>query len=421
MISHFFQKHSSKSAHQKAAAQAAAQQAQAAPQPPAPAPVPATNWAPPPAQPPPPAAPAPTPVSQHEAPAASNSNNLFEPLNNHPRYVKIRDLNEGTFGFVQLARDKQMGQEVAIKFLERGAGISRSVLREILNHRLCVVHPHIVQFKEVFLTAQHLAIVMEFAAGGDMFDYVIKHKAQGVTGVGLPEDTARWFFQQLIVALDFCHELGIANRDIKLENTLLDGSLPRPNVKICDFGYSKNEFVDSRPKTVSGTPDYIAPEVLLHDQYDGKTADIWSCGVMLYVMLTGVLPFAKRGDDRGNNLVRLQQMFPRIVAADFEAPRHVSPECLNLLRGMLTADPAKRITIMQILNHPWFLKDLPEGKHQMNYNMLQGLVPPGLQGVDEIEAIVQQGTQPGVVWPNNWAPGQNQPEQLPQGWGRADQ
>ena len=82
-------------------------------------------------------------------------------------------------------------------------------------------------------------------------------------------------------------------RDIKLENTLLDAHMPLPNVKLCDFGYSKNEFVDSRPKTVSGTPDYIAPEVLLNDQYDGKKADIWSCGVMLYVMLTGeVAPYS---------------------------------------------------------------------------------------------------------------------------------
>lgn len=266
---------------------------------------------------------------------------LVEPLEQHARYRKVKDLNEGTFGFVQLALDLQTNSQVAIKFIERGGGVSKSVLREILNHRLCVVHPNIVQFREVFLSPQHLAIVMEFAGGGDMFEYVLTHK-QPTPGQGLPEDAARWFFQQLMLALEFCHELGIANRDIKLENSLLDTEKPLPNIKICDFGYSKNEFVDSRPKTVSGTPDYIAPEVLLHDQYDGKTADIWSCGVMLYVMLTSVLPFAKRGDERTNNLVRLQQMFPRIVNAEFQAPWHVSQECLHLLRAMLTADPSKR-------------------------------------------------------------------------------
>ncbi len=101
--------------------------------------------------------------------------------------------------------------QVAIKFLERGAGVNKSVLREILNHRLCVVHPNIVQFREIFLTPVHLAIVMEFAAGGDMFEYVIKHKMPQ-HGQGLVEDSARAFFQQLIIALDFCHELGIANR-----------------------------------------------------------------------------------------------------------------------------------------------------------------------------------------------------------------
>ena len=266
---------------------------------------------------------------------------LVEPLQQHTRYRKVKDLNEGTFGFVQLALDLHTNSQVAIKFIERGGGVSKSVLREILNHRLCVVHPNIVQFREVFLSPLHLAIVMEFAGGGDMFEYVLTHK-QSTPGQGLPEDAARWFFQQLMLALEFCHELGIANRDIKLENSLLDIDKPLPNIKICDFGYSKNEFVDSKPKTVSGTPDYIAPEVLLHDQYDGKIADIWSCGVMLYVMLTSVLPFAKRGDERTNNLVRLQQMFPRIVNAEFQAPWHVSQECLHLLRAMLTADPSKR-------------------------------------------------------------------------------
>ena len=101
--------------------------------------------------------------------------------------------------------------QVAIKFLERGAGVNKSVLREILNHRLCVVHPNIVQFREIFLTPVHLAIVMEFAAGGDMFEYVIKQKMPQ-HGQGLVENSARAFFQQLIIALDFCHELGIANR-----------------------------------------------------------------------------------------------------------------------------------------------------------------------------------------------------------------
>lgn len=209
-----------------------------------------------------------------------------DPLLNHPHFKKVKDLNEGTFGFVQLANDTRKDEpvslnpaamalacrtqwwpgkytggyvkvccalqpgtmaqgglradfenrsrcqpqgiyqtaiistlisvmlQVAIKFLERGAGVNKSVLREILNHRLCVVHPNIVQFKEVFLTPNHLAIVMEFAAGGDMFEYVIRNKAPS-HGEGLKEDDARGFFQQLLVALEFCHELGIANRCIR--------------------------------------------------------------------------------------------------------------------------------------------------------------------------------------------------------------
>lgn len=105
--------------------------------------------------------------------------------------------------------------------------VTKYVEREIINHR-CLVHPHIVQFKEVFLTPGHLGIAMEFASGGDMFEYVVRKN-------GLREDEARWFFQQLVVGLDYCHRMGVVNRDIKLENTLLDSS-PRPLVKICDFG-----------------------------------------------------------------------------------------------------------------------------------------------------------------------------------------
>ena len=310
----------------------------------------------------------------------------------HPRYEVLQLLNEGTFGTVHLGRDRLTAESVAIKFMERGPSISKSVLREILNHRLCGVHPSIIEFKEVFLTPKSLAIVMEYAPGGDLFEYVLTNKSL-VSCQGLAEDTARWFFQQMMVALDFCHELGIANRDVKLENILLDGAVPVPRLKICDFGYSKNEYIDSRPKTVSGTPDYIAPEVLLDDQYDGKKADIWSCGVMLYVMLTGVLPFARKGDAQSNNLLRLQQMFPRIVAASFAQPSHVSFECQQLLSRLLTADPEARITTPGILQDPWFLCNLPAGTAALNQALLQTTLAPGSQSVEELEHIVTLARQ----------------------------
>jgi serine/threonine-protein kinase SRK2 len=314
-----------------------------------------------------------------------------EPLRNHPRYTKLRDLNSGGFGFVQLCRDAAYGRQVAIKFVERGAGITKNVVREILNHRLCSLHPHIIQFREVFLTKRYLGIAMEYAAGGDMFDFFVRNEAF-VNVKGLAEDLARWFFQQLIVALDFCHKKGIANRDIKLENVLLDGTPERPLLKICDFGYSKNEYLDSRPKSLSGTPDYIAPEVLSHSSYDGKVADIWSCGVMLYIMMTGAFPFWRRGDERANSIVRLQQIFPRILAADYSSPP-ASPECLELLRAMLTPNPAERITLDGIMQHPWFVKDLPPGFHRMNEDLVNAQFPPEVQPVQEIMHILQAATR----------------------------
>ena len=333
-------------------------------------------------------------------PSSSIHNVANQPKNigagySHPYYDTLQLLGEGTFGAVHLGKDRRTSELVAIKFVERGPSISKSVLREILNQRLCGVHPSIVQFREVFLTPKSLAIVMEYAPGGDLFEYVLKNKGS-VACQGLPEDTARWFFQQMMVALDFCHDLGIANRDIKLENILLDDALPLPHLKICDFGYSKNEFIDSRPKTVSGTPDYIAPEVLLDDQYDGKKADIWSCGVMLYVMLTGVLPFARKGDAQNNDLLRLQQMFPRIVAANFTQPPHVSPDCQHLLSRLLNADPEARIRPAEILQHPWFLFNLPPGTEDLNHALLQNPIGPSFQTVEELEQIVSEAREDAV-------------------------
>ena len=267
------------------------------------------------------------------------------------RYRCIQRLNSGTFGFVKLAIDvntgtdnmvtstwsgpyaagrrfltpslayaythrlfrpweRRAGKKCAVKFLDRGEKVSKYVEREILNHRR-LVHPHIIRFKEVILTDVYICIVMEYAEGGDMFDYVLKRG-------GLREHEARWFFQQLIVATDYIHQMGMANRDIKLENTLLDVS-PKPLIKLCDFGYSKHEKLQSAPGSRVGTPAYLAPEVistLKGDTYDGKIADIWSCGVMLYVMLTGSYPFERQGDKTSAS--KLQLMIARILKVDYK-------------------------------------------------------------------------------------------------------
>lgn len=297
-------------------------------------------------------------------------------------------MNSGTFGFVQLALDTYTNQEVAIKFLERGPGISKGVVREVRNHRLVSMHPHVVQFKEVFVTPRYLAIVMEYVAGGDLCDYFIEHN---LVGSGLPEDLARWFFQQIVLALEFMHMKGVANRDLKLENTLVDRSISKqPLLKLCDFGYSKNELRESKPKTVVGTADYIAPEVLLYPEYDAKVSDVWSCGVMLYVLLAGKFPFFREGDEKLGPRSRLQQIFPRVVNADFTPPAHASVECRQLLAAMLTPEPARRATLMQIKSTAWFQKNLPAGALQLNGTLVHQPLPGSVQSEEEIMVVLQE-------------------------------
>jgi serine/threonine-protein kinase SRK2 len=298
------------------------------------------------------------------------------------KYQKIRDINSGTFGFVELALDKTTGQQVAIKFIDRGEKVTKYVQREILNHR-CLMHPHVVQFKEVFLTPQYLAIAMEFVAGGDMFEFVVSKK-------GLKESEARWFFQQLIVGVDYLHRMEIASRDIKLENTLLDTS-PRPLVKICDFGYSKHEKFHSAPGSRVGTPAYLAPEVIMTTKgqtYDGKISDIWSCGVMLYVMLVGGYPFERPEDKHDQQ--KLQKMIQRILKVEYDFPSNlkVSKSCRDLLSKILVDKPEKRITIAEIQKHPWYVEDLPPGVAEMNDNLPSP--GPEVQSAEQITAIVEE-------------------------------
>ncbi|XP_023551762.1 serine/threonine-protein kinase SAPK3-like isoform X1 [Cucurbita pepo subsp. pepo] len=328
------------------------------------------------------------------------------------RFEPLKDLGSGNFGVARLVRDKKTNELVAVKYIERGKKIDEKVQREIINHR-SLQHPNIIRFKEVFLTPTHLAIVMEYAAGGELFGRIC-------SAGRFSEDEARFFFQQLISGVSYCHSMQICHRDLKLENTLLDGS-PTPQLKICDFGYSKVDnlssnklesvsfchifslfclfdplqsgLLHSQPKSTVGTPAYIAPEVLSRKEYDGKISDVWSCGVTLYVMLVGAYPFEDPEDPRN-----FRKTIARILSVQYSIPDYVrvSVECRNLLSRIFVANPAKRITIQEIKQLPWFFKNLPKELIEIEKTNFKRQEHNQLsQSVEEIMQIVREAMTPG--------------------------
>ncbi|CAL9119152.1 unnamed protein product [Musa textilis] len=316
------------------------------------------------------------------------------------KYEVVRDIGSGNSGVARLMRNKETKELVAMKYIPRGEKIDEKVAREIINHR-SLRHPNIIRFKEVVLTPTHLGIVMEYAAGGELFERIC------VTG-RFSEDEARYFFQQLICGVSYCHFMQICHRDLKMENTLLDGS-PAPRLKICDFGYSKSSVLHSRPKSTVGSPAYIAPEVLSQREYDGKMADVWSCGVTLYVMLVGAYPFEDPEDKKN-----FRKTIERIRSVQYKIPEyvHISQDCRHLLSRIFVTNPAKRITIKEIREHPWFLKNLPRElteAAQATYRKKDDNMPTySLQSVADITQIVREARVPpssafdaGFSWPDD--------------------
>lgn len=183
-------------------------------------------------------------------------------------------------------------------------------------------------------------MVLEYA-GGELFDYIVNHGR-------LAEDKARKFFQQIVCAVEYCHRHKIVHRDLKPENLLLDDQL---NVKIADFGLSNIMTDGNFLKTSCGSPNYAAPEVISGKLYAGPEVDVWSCGVILYVLLVGRLPF---DDDY------IPSLFKKIAAGNYSIPSYLSPGAQSLIKRMLAVNPVHRITIGDIRDDPWFTKDLPE-------------------------------------------------------------
>nr|QHO60637.1 AMP-activated protein kinase alpha subunit [Crassostrea hongkongensis] len=258
-------------------------------------------------------------------------------------YILGDTLGIGTFGKVKIATHQLTNHKVAVKILNRqkikSLDVVGKIKREIQNLKL-FRHPHIIKLYQVISTPTDIFMVMEYVSGGELFDYIVKHGK-------LKEPEARRFFQQIISGVDYCHRHMVVHRDLKPENLLLDSNL---NVKIADFGLSNMMHDGEFLRTSCGSPNYAAPEVISGKLYAGPEVDIWSCGVILYALLCGTLPF----DDE-----HVPTLFRKIKSGIFAVPDYLNKEVVSLLCLMLQVDPLKRATIAQIRDHDWFQKDLP--------------------------------------------------------------
>uniref|UniRef100_A0A8C2B1M9 BR serine/threonine kinase 2b n=1 Tax=Cyprinus carpio TaxID=7962 RepID=A0A8C2B1M9_CYPCA len=277
--------------------------------------------------------------------SSSGKDNTSQHANYVGPYRLEKTLGKGQTGLVKLGIHCVTCQKVAIKIVNREK-LSESVLmkveREIAILKL-IEHPHVLKLHDVYENKKYLYLVLEHVSGGELFDYLVKK------GRLTPKE-ARKFFRQIISALDFCHSHSICHRDLKPENLLLD---EKNNIRIADFGMASLQVGDSLLETSCGSPHYACPEVIRGEKYDGRKADVWSCGVILFALLVGALPF---DDDNLRNLLE------KVKLGVFHMPHFIPPDCQNLLRGMIEVDATKRLTLEQIQKHTWYIggKNEPE-------------------------------------------------------------
>ncbi|KAM7530452.1 hypothetical protein LguiB_033862 [Lonicera macranthoides] len=259
------------------------------------------------------------------------------------KYELGRTLGEGSFAKVKFARNTETGQNVAIKVIDKEKLLKHKMIgqikREISTMKL-IRHPNVIRMYEVMASKTKIYIVLEFVTGGELFDKIASKGR-------LKEDEARRYFQQLVNAVDYCHSRGVFHRDLKPENLLLDAT---GVLKVSDFGLSalpQQVREDGLLHTTCGTPNYVAPEVINNKGYDGAKADLWSCGVILFVLMAGFLPFEE------SNLMAL---YKKIFKADFTCPPWFSTSAKKLIKRILDPNPVTRITIAELIENDWFKK-----------------------------------------------------------------
>ncbi|KAL3641857.1 CBL-interacting serine/threonine-protein kinase 1 [Castilleja foliolosa] len=260
------------------------------------------------------------------------------------KYELGRTLGEGNFGKVKFATNLQSGYPFAIKILDKNMihhlNLTHQIKREIGTLKL-LKHPNVVRLYEVLASKTKIYMVLEYVNGGELFDRIASKGK-------FPEAQGRKLFQHLVDGVSYCHNKGVFHRDLKPENVMIDAN---GTIKITDFGLSalpQHFRDDGLLHTTCGSPNYVAPEILSNRGYDGAASDTWSCGVILYVILTGHLPF----DDRN-----LAVLYQKIFKGDVQIPKWLSPGAKQLIKRILDPNPSTRITMDEIKEDEWFKQD----------------------------------------------------------------
>lgn len=257
-------------------------------------------------------------------------------------------IGQGAFGTVVLASNTDPnGMEInlACKIVAR-SDLAAAHMEARFENEIRIMqqlkHPGVIQIVDLFKDHEFYYILMEYCEGGELFRYIVSHPDGRV-----PEEEGKIFMRQILQVLQHFHNLGVCHRDLKPENILLDLF---GHVKIGDFGFSRFVRRDGLVETACGSPVYSSPECISGKPYDGRRSDIWSSGVILFAMLTGTLPWTKRNQ---------AQLFDQIRRGEFTVPSFLSPLCKDLIKGLMTVDSGKRMTIEEALIHPWFADTLP--------------------------------------------------------------
>uniref|UniRef100_A0A912MTR0 MAP/microtubule affinity-regulating kinase 3 n=3 Tax=Haemonchus contortus TaxID=6289 RepID=A0A912MTR0_HAECO len=292
------------------------------------------------------------------------------------KYKLLKTIGKGNFAKVKLAKHTITGQEVAIKIIDKTA-LNPSSLQKLFREVKIMKqldHPNIVKLYQVMENEQTLYLVLEYASGGEVFDYLVAHGR-------MKEKEARVKFRQIVSAVQYLHSKNIIHRDLKAENLLLDADM---NIKIADFGFSNQFTLGNKLDTFCGSPPYAAPELFQGKKYDGPEVDVWSLGVILYTLVSGSLPFD------GQNLKELRE---RVLRGKYRIPFYMSTDCENLLKKFLVLNPARRGTLETIMKDRWMnIGYEDEGE-------LKPYVEPPKDQIDEarIEKLIQLGFNKGSI------------------------